>query len=98
MLDEVFDLGDALLLRKKGQEESIPLSEVKSVRYVGGIGLKGGYHLVTNYRINLNRKSTFGKNVTFSAKLEWRNDPEALLELKTRIKSTRMAGSSKQGL
>jgi hypothetical protein len=60
LVDEVFDAGDALVVRNGGREERIPLSQIMNVNYSP---------MVNPPRVTLSLRggSTFGDQVTFCA-------------------------------
>ncbi len=60
LVDEVFDLGDALLVRNGGQEERIALADIKNVNYFP-------YMSPPQVTLSLRRPSVFGDAITFCA-------------------------------
>ena len=60
LVDEVWDEGDALLVKNRGQEQRIALSEIKNVNYSP---------LVNPPRVSLSlrRPTVFGEQITFCA-------------------------------
>jgi hypothetical protein len=60
LVDEVFDLGDALLVRNGGQEERIALADVKNVNYFP-------YMSPPQVTLSLRRPSVFGDSIMFCA-------------------------------
>jgi len=60
LVDEVLDAGDALIVRNRGQEDRIALSDITNVNYTP---------LVSPPRVTLSlrRASVFGAEVTFCA-------------------------------
>ena len=60
LVDEVFDLGDALLVRSGGQEERIALADIKSVNFFP-------YMSPPQVTLSLRRPSAFGDTVVFCA-------------------------------
>jgi hypothetical protein len=55
LVDEVFDLGDALLVRNGGQEERIALADIKNVNFFP-------YMSPPQVTLSLRRPSVFGEN------------------------------------
>jgi hypothetical protein len=64
LVDEVLDAGDALIVRNRGQEDRIALSDIMNVNYAP---------LVSPPRVTLSlrRTSAFGTEVTFCAPLRF---------------------------
>ena len=62
LVDAVFDLGDALLLRNGGQEERIALADIKNVNY-------SPYMSPPLVTLSLRRPSVFGDAIVFCAPL-----------------------------
>jgi hypothetical protein len=64
LVDEVFDDGDALVVRNSGQEERMALADIKNVNYVS---------LTSPPRVTLSlrRPSVFGDTVTFCPPVRW---------------------------
>jgi hypothetical protein len=60
LVDEVWDAGDTLIVRNKGQEERIALSEIMNVNYSPMMN-------PPRVTLSLRRPSTFGDKVTFCA-------------------------------
>jgi hypothetical protein len=60
LVDEVFDLGDALLVRNGGQEERIALGDIKNVNYFP-------YMSPPQVTLSLRRPSVFGDAIMFCA-------------------------------
>ncbi len=60
LVDKVFDLGDALLVRNGGQEERIALADVKNVNYFP-------YMSPPQVTLSLRRPSVFGDSIMFCA-------------------------------
>ena len=60
LVDEVFDLGDALLVRNGGQEERIALADIKNVNFFP-------YMSPPQVTLSLRRPSVFGDTVVFCA-------------------------------
>ena len=60
LVDEVFDLGDALLVRSGGQEERIALADIKNVNFFP-------YMSPPQVTLSLRRPSAFGDTVVFCA-------------------------------
>jgi hypothetical protein len=60
LVDEVWDDGDALLVKNRGEEERILLSDVKNVSY-------SPYMNPPRVTLSLRRPSRFGEQVTFAA-------------------------------
>ena len=58
LVDEVFDLGDALLVRSGGQEERIALADIKNVNFVP-------YMSPPQVTLSLRRPSVFGDTIVF---------------------------------
>lgn len=57
LVDEVFDEGDSLLVRNKGQEERISLSDISSVSY-----------MASRVTLALRKSSIFGAEIAFLPK------------------------------
>jgi len=64
MVDEVLDAGDALIVRNRGQEERIALSEVMNVNYTP-------FMSPPRVVLSLRRPSVFGSQVAFCAPLRF---------------------------
>lgn len=62
LVDEVLDLGDALLVRNGGQEERIALADIKNVNY-------SPYMSPPQVILSLQRPSVFGDTIVFCARL-----------------------------
>jgi hypothetical protein len=60
LVDEVFDLGDALLVRSGGREERIALADIKNVNY-------SPYMSPPQVALSLRRPSVFGDTIVFCA-------------------------------
>jgi hypothetical protein len=60
LVDEVFDLGDALLVRSGGQEERIALADIKNVNFYP-------YMSPPQVTLSLRRPSVFGDTIVFCA-------------------------------
>jgi hypothetical protein len=60
LVDEVFDLGDALLVRNGGQEERIALADIKNVNFFP-------YMSPPQVTLSLRRPSVFGDTIVFCA-------------------------------
>ena len=60
LVDEVFDLGDALLVRSGGQEERIALADIKNVNFFP-------YMSPPQVTLSLRRPSVFGDTIVFCA-------------------------------
>jgi hypothetical protein len=60
LVDEVFDLGDALLVRNGGQEERIALADIKNVNFFP-------YMSPPQVTLSLRRPSVFGERIVFCA-------------------------------
>ena len=60
LVDQVFDLGDALLLRNGGQEERIALADIKNVNFFP-------YMSPPQVTLSLRRPSVFGDMIVFCA-------------------------------
>ena len=60
LVDQVFDLGDALLVRNGGQEERIALADIKNVNFVP-------YMSPPQVTLSLRRPSLFGDTIVFCA-------------------------------
>ena len=60
LVDEVFDLGDALLLRSGGQEERIALADIKNVNFFP-------YMSPPQVTLSLRRPTVFGDTIVFCA-------------------------------
>ena len=60
LVDEVFDLGDALLVRNGGREERIALADIKNVNFFP-------YMSPPQVTLSLRRPSVFGDTIVFCA-------------------------------
>lgn len=60
LVDQVFDLGDALLVRSGGQEERIALADIKNVNF-------SPYMSPPQVTLSLRRPSVFGDTIVFCA-------------------------------
>jgi len=60
LIDQVFDLGDALLVRNGGQEERIALADIKNVNFFP-------YMSPPQVTLSLRRPSVFGDTIVFCA-------------------------------
>ena len=60
LVDQVFDLGDALLVRNGGQEERIVLADIKNVNFFP-------YMSPPQVTLSLRRPSVFGDTIVFCA-------------------------------
>jgi hypothetical protein len=60
LVDEVWEDGDALLVKNRGQEERIPLSNIKNVSY-------SPYMNPPRVTLSLRTSSVFGDHITFGA-------------------------------
>jgi hypothetical protein len=60
LVDEVFDLGDALLVRSGGQEERVALADIKNVNFFP-------YMSPPQVTLSLQRPSVFGDTIVFCA-------------------------------
>ena len=60
LVDQVFDLGDALLVRNGGQEERIVLADIKNVNFFP-------YMSPPQVTLSLRRASVFGDTIVFCA-------------------------------
>jgi hypothetical protein len=60
LVDEVFDLGDALLVRNGGQEERVALADIKNVNFFP-------YMSPPQVTLSLRRPSVFGDTIVFCA-------------------------------
>src|SRR3974390_453397 len=60
LVDQVFDLGDALLVSNGGQEERIALADIKNVNFFP-------YMSPPQVTLSLRRPSVFGDTVVFCA-------------------------------
>jgi hypothetical protein len=84
LVDEVFDLGDALLVKNGGQEDRILLSNISNVSH-------SSFTNPSRITLTLRHSSRFGKEVTFSPLLRlnpFAKDPTAA-ELIERIELIR---------
>ena len=63
LVDEEFDLGDALLVRSGGQEERIALADVKNVNFFP-------YMSTPQVTLSLRQPSAFGDTVVFCAPMQ----------------------------
>jgi hypothetical protein len=77
MVDEVFDVGDALLVRSGGREERIALADIKNVNY----SLQMSPPQVT---LSLRRLTVFGDTIVFLPPVR-RMKPLSLSELRLMI-------------
>jgi hypothetical protein len=62
LVDEVVDLGDALLVRSAGQEERVALADIKNVNFFH-------YMSAPQVTLSLRRPSVFGDSIVFCAPL-----------------------------
>ena len=62
LVDEVFDLGDALLVRSGGREERVALADIKNVNFFP-------YMSPPQVTLSLRRPSVFGDTIVFCAPL-----------------------------
>jgi len=62
LVDEVFDLGDALLVRSGGREERVALADIKNVNFFP-------YMSPPQVTLSLQRPSVFGDTIVFCAPL-----------------------------
>jgi len=60
LVDEVFDVGDALLVRNGGREERIALADIKNVNFLS-------YISPPRVTLSLRRPSVFGDTIVFCA-------------------------------
>jgi len=60
LVDEVFDVGDALLVRSGGQEERVALADIKNVNFFP-------YMSPPQVTLSLRRPSVFGDTIVFCA-------------------------------
>jgi hypothetical protein len=60
LVDEVFDVGDALLVRSSGREERIALADIKNVNY-------SPYMSPPQVTLSLRRPTLFGDTIMFCA-------------------------------
>ena len=60
LVDEVFDVGDALLVRSGGREERIALADIKNVNYFP-------YMSPPQVTLSLRRPTVFGDTIVFCA-------------------------------
>ena len=60
LVDEVFDVGDALLVRSDGREERIALGDIKNVNY-------SPYMSPPQVTLSLRRPTVFGDTIVFCA-------------------------------
>jgi hypothetical protein len=81
LADEVLDAGNALVVRRGGQEERIELSDIKKIKYDPWMQLP----VVT---MSLRRDTAFGNRVTFFAPLSFRGSP-VIHDLVERIEAAR---------
>lgn len=58
LVDEVFDAGDALLVRSGGREQRVPLADIKNVNYFP-------YGSPPQVTLSLRRPSVFGDTIVF---------------------------------
>ncbi len=64
LVDEVWDAGDALVVRNRGAEDRIALSDIKNVSYSPMMS-------PPRVTLSLRRQSVFGSVVTFCAPLRF---------------------------
>lgn len=64
LVDEVWDNGDELVVRNKGQEERIPLAEIINISHPS-------FSNPPRATITLRQPCRFGKEITFSAQHTW---------------------------
>jgi hypothetical protein len=64
LVDEVWDAGDALVVRNKGQEERIAFADIINVSY-------SGFSNPPRATLLLRRPSAFGEKITFCAPARW---------------------------
>ena len=64
LVDEVWDEGDALLVKNGGQEERIALGDIKNVSY-------SPYMNPPRVTLSLRRSTVFGEQITFSAPMRF---------------------------
>jgi hypothetical protein len=62
LVDEVFDVGDALLVRSGGQEERIALADIKNVNYSPYVSPPQ-----VTVTLSLRRSTVFGDTIVFCA-------------------------------
>ena len=60
LVDQVFDLGDALLVRNGGQEQRIALADIKNVNFFP-------YMSPQQVTLSLRRQTVFGETIVFCA-------------------------------
>jgi hypothetical protein len=64
LVDEVWDDGNSLLVKNRGQEQRIPLSDIRNVSY-------SPYMNPPRITLSLRRPTVFGDQITFSAPLRF---------------------------
>ncbi|HEX3948982.1 MAG TPA: hypothetical protein VHW95_03920 [Steroidobacteraceae bacterium] len=64
LVDEVWDDGNSLLVKNRGQEQRIPLSDIRNVSY-------SPYMNPPRVTLSLRRPTVFGDQITFSAPLRF---------------------------
>jgi hypothetical protein len=64
LVDEVWDAGDSLLVKNGGQEQRIPLGDIKNVNYAP-------YMNPPRVTLLVRRPTVFGEQITFSAPLRF---------------------------
>ena len=86
MIDQVFDDGDALILKNRGKEERVALSDVQNVRYSAMIS-------PPRVVLSLGRPTIFGTRVAFCAPISMMpfQKSEAITDLIARVESARRA-------
>ena len=93
LVDEVWDDGDALLVKNRGQEQRIALSEIKNVNYSP---------LVNPPRVSLSlrRPTVFGEQITFCApvRLVPFSSSPVIADLIERIDRARRPHPAKRGV
>lgn len=91
LVDEVFDDGDALIVRNNGREERIPLADITNVSY-------SPFMNPPRVTLSLRNPSVFGDRVTFCAPVRFvpfASNP-IIDELIQRIDTVRQRGSGRR--
>jgi hypothetical protein len=80
LVDEVWDDGDALVIKNRGRDERIALNEIKNVNY-------GSFSSPQRVTLSLRRPTVFGEEIIFSAPVHlWPFSPNPVVkELINRI-------------
>ena len=74
LVDEVWDDGDALVIKNRGQDERIALNEIKNVNY-------GSFSSPQRVALSLRRPTIFGEQIIFSAPVHlWPFSPNPIVK------------------